>query len=89
MRYLLALLVVAGCVTSDRVPLPDGSYGWYIECPRSQVACMEEAALHCPVGYEVIDRGGQPGFVMSGRTAVPTYRGNLTVKCRGRSAATE
>jgi len=88
MRIALALLVVAGCVTSDRVPLPDGSFGWYIECPRDQSACLDEAAEKCPRGYEVIDRGSRTGAYASTSpytmqtVMVPVTRGTLTIECK-------
>lgn len=89
--YVLAVAAV-GCVTSRPVMAPDGSQGHYIECPRSIDRCMDKAAELCPAGYNVIDSGGRHGAIaqtnyQTGQTVVtPTFRGNMTISCRARTA---
>ncbi|HMJ51079.1 MAG TPA: hypothetical protein VK540_03365 [Polyangiaceae bacterium] len=84
------MCLLAACATSREVMAPDGSRAHYIECPRSQAECMDEAAELCPRGYEVIDSGEKSGAVarqdrFTGVTTVnKVYRGTLTVKCRRR-----
>lgn len=63
MRSLFAALVLVGCATSRPVMTPSGAEGFYIECPRSQDLCMDEAAKVCPRGYFVIDAGAERGAI--------------------------
>lgn len=95
LAHLLGLsLLVVSCVTSRDVMAPDGSLAHYIECPRSQDRCMDEAAELCPRGYDVIGSGGQHGALVQANaqtgiaTVTPTYRGNMTVKCHRPAPAT-
>jgi hypothetical protein len=85
---MVCWILLSSCATSREVMAPDGSRAYYIECPRNQATCMDEAAELCPRGYKVIDRGENSGAVaqhndFTGATTVnKTYRGTLTVKCR-------
>jgi hypothetical protein len=87
---LLLGFFAVGCATATPVMAPNGRTALYIECPRSQLQCMEEAAESCPLGYDVIDRGGQTSaVVVAGNVAAPVHTGNLTVQCKGKRAAIE
>ena len=82
-RLLLPLLltsVLAGCVTSRPVALPDGRQGFAIKCPgaaRDIGDCMNEAARVCGGKYQVITRDG----LVAGGVVAPV--GNSAVFVQG------
>ena len=92
--WILALagLSSAACVIADAQPVkgPDGDRWWAITCNRDQTVCIEKAGEVCPKGYVIGTSGGQVGMMamttVNGTaaitTAVPTYSGNLLVKCK-------
>ncbi len=64
-----------------------GNGQWSVECRRSRGNCYEEAAYVCPHGFDVIDADDQRGaFITSNgdtATVMPTYKGQLLIRCRG------
>jgi hypothetical protein len=82
----LLVTVVAACstTTAKHVRGPDGRDDWVvITCKGSEGNCFERAGQECTKGYDIGDKGGVTGEyqdVASGFT-VPTYTGELLVKC--------
>jgi hypothetical protein len=74
MRKTLAIAVAAlagaSCVRAAIRPAmtPDGSMGWFIECPEDQGACLTKADVECPRGYLTVGE--------------PEHRGSMTIRCR-------
>lgn len=70
LAFAVIVLAVAGCVRADarQVTTPDGTPGWYIECPNDQGDCVTKADAECPHGYLTIGE--------------PEHRGSLTIRCR-------
>jgi hypothetical protein len=59
---LLLTAVIAGCVTAQPMPLPDGSSGYSLnECP-DQAWCYRKAAKVCGGKFEVINEQGGTGL---------------------------
>lgn len=88
---MMAMSVMAGCAASSQhFRGPDGSDWVSISCRRNQGNCYEEAGLTCPNGYQVQDQSGRQGAVAissynrygGSTTVVPTYRGEMIVKCK-------
>lgn len=86
---LLAVLSIAGCVTSRPVALPNGTQGVAINCPgaaRDIADCMNEAAKVCGGKYQILDREGNVvggAAVASGNGAVfvSGIKRTMIVKC--------
>lgn len=84
MRLLPILLCVAlaGCVTTEQVPLPNGETGWYIGDCDGPPTCYKKAAELCAGKYEIVNQSqdvvGVP--MNSGGTIVGTSHG-MTIKC--------
>jgi hypothetical protein len=86
---LLAVLSIAGCVTSRPVALPNGTQGVAINCPgaaRDIADCMNEAAKVCGGKYQILDREGNVvggAAVASGNSAVfvSGIKRTMIVKC--------
>lgn len=87
-KTIATLALMTGCVTARPVTMPNGQAGWYIECPRDQGVCLEEAGRRCPAGYDVLNAGDRSGTYISSSpatgqaTAMPIYRGTMTIQCR-------
>jgi hypothetical protein len=90
-RILLLPLLLVGCATSKTTHLPDGSEGHSIDCSgaaRTWNACYEKAGEICGArGYDVVDKLGDEGTVVSGNDA-GVYGGtvqtrSMLVKCKG------
>lgn len=81
-----ATLAASSCAGASHELVAPGTYS--IECKRSQSNCWREAARVCPGGYDQLDGSGHDGMVMSTNTytgqvtAVPTYKGEMLVRCR-------
>jgi hypothetical protein len=88
-QLLAVAALVAGCVTSRPVSLPDGTQGLAIKCPgaaRDIADCMNEAARLCGGKYQVLDRDGNVSggaAIASGNSAVfvQGVQRTLIVKC--------
>lgn len=53
-----ALPLLAACVSSKPLTLPDGSQGFAVKCDghfHDMADCMAEAGRMCPTGYDVLD----------------------------------
>jgi len=74
MKRLFVLLTVAvgmsGCATASKTYTPDGKEGYSISCSGSALnwgMCYEKAGDLCGAkGYEVLDRSGDSGSIISG-----------------------
>ncbi len=99
----LLVLISLGCswlpacaATATHVRGPDGESDWYnIDCKHDQGACYAEAGDVCPLGYVTAYSQGHSGTVLvanidasgGNASAVPTYRGNMLIKCKTDAAA--
>jgi len=94
--FALCFLGVAACEASAATPVrgPDGEVGWYsITCRRDQGNCYSQAGEVCPHGYVTADASGHAGTAIVAHVnpyggyayAVPTYRGQMLIKCKSRS----
>ena len=89
MRILLVLLL-AGCATSTKSYLPDGSMGYSIQCSGSAQSwgnCYEKAGELCGAkGYEIVAGGtDHTSAVIAGPNGMVGGSGstrNLLVKCK-------
>ena len=81
-----AALPLLACAGASHELVSPGTYA--ISCKRSQSNCWSEAAKVCPGGYDQLDGAGHDGVVMATNsytgqvTAVPTYKGEMLVRCR-------
>lgn len=94
MRYLLALLVVAGCSSAHSrvVYTPDGSWAYRVSC-KYAYECAEEAQRLCPKGDSVLAAGDETvgaiaqtyrtSNVTSVTVAQPIVAHVMVVRCRG------
>jgi len=70
---LLALVILGGCASSSSTYLPDGREGYSLNCSgtaRTWGMCYEKAGELCGAsGYDVVQRNGETGEVVSGSAA--------------------
>ncbi len=76
-----AVLMLAGCATAERIPLPDGSMGYVIEDCDNLAECYKKAAEVCGGKYQLVDRTDSSAGSISGGIGalIPQY--TLTIKC--------
>lgn len=74
-------ILLGGCATASKIPLPNNEAGIAIECPRV-AQCYRKAQQMCPSGYELMDKGSstQGGF-SNGIGAIGTKQ-SLIVRCK-------
>jgi len=103
--FLAVLIGAAACYgptsSARAIRGPDGDWWWSIRCRKSVENCWDEASLQCPSGYVVAGQDSQTGAVVVSGTrysssgawtnasVVPTYRGNMLVKCTQGAAPPE
>jgi hypothetical protein len=85
-QWALVIALVAGCANTSatKVRGPDGKVGWVvITCKGSHAPCYERASTECPEGYDVKDKDGTSGQYLDYNSGfvVPTYTGELLIKC--------
>ena len=80
------VLVASSCAGASHELVSPGTYA--ITCKRSQSNCWSEASRVCPGGYDTLDGAGHDGTYLATNTytgqvtAVPTYKGEMLVRCR-------
>lgn len=81
----MGVVLLAGCTTVTRVPLPDGRLGYVIDDCSKMADCYIKAAEVCGGKYELIDRNGKSGVQVSGAegstSAFMTSKYSMTVRC--------
>jgi hypothetical protein len=92
MRYeigglLVCLVAILACGSAvSHTLIAPGTYA--ITCKKEQVGCYKRAAKVCPVGFDVLDSSGKQGAVVqhskSSSVAVPTYTGEMLVRCQAK-----
>jgi hypothetical protein len=84
-----SLLLVAGCISSSTVALPDGHQGYTIRCPGAAHDigdCMNEAAKICAGPYQIVTANGEAvggAAIAAGNSAmfVSAIHRTLIVEC--------
>ena len=96
------MMCLAGCVETTAVNIrsPQGENWIGIDCKgHSQNACLQEAGIQCPGGYDVV--GNETHFTTESHSAttvigstavaraseVEVHSGSMTIKCHGKSKA--
>jgi hypothetical protein len=94
------LLSCAACATATSIAIraPDGSNWIGIDCSgHSQNACLAEAGIQCPGGYDLIDNEGHvvmeakasliatPDLTVAGAHTYEVHSGSMIIKCHGKS----
>lgn len=84
--FVAAALTLLACAGASHELVAPGTYS--IECKRKQSNCWKEAAEVCPNGYDQIDGSQRSGTYLATNTqtgavtAIPTFNGEMLVKCR-------
>lgn len=69
-KLLLAVVLLAGCATSSKTYLPDGSEGFSINCDGSALSwsqCYKKAGDLCGAqGYKVLAGGNEGNAIVGG-----------------------
>jgi len=79
---VVAVALLGGCATADRVPLENGIQGFAIECPRIAQCYKKAAKLCAPEQYETVDRGQRnQGALINGIGSIATSN-NITIVCK-------
>lgn len=89
MRWMLLVVMAAGCTSATAVMGPDGTPHYNVHCPRSMTACYGKMAEVCPVGYAIVNQSGGINAI------TPTANGpvgggsfnDVLIKCRAATAA--
>jgi hypothetical protein len=81
--YVIAAIVLTGCVHVSQVRGPDGHDAYVLRCGDAE-DCYKKAGELCPTGYAIIDQA-------TGFAVVPTARGGavggsdhtMMMQCKG------
>ena len=97
-----AVPLLASCISSRSLTLPDGSQGFAIKCDghfHDMTDCMAEAGKMCPTGYDVLsgDTDTTPfaagsAYAAGNHAGSTTYAGTMVfrsmmVRCHGPKAS--
>lgn len=69
--------LLAGCVTTESVPLPSGRQGYTIENCDSLATCYKKAAEACGGPYDVVNQVGKPST-----TATSSGQYAMAIECK-------
>ncbi|MEM9692142.1 MAG: hypothetical protein AAGA56_06340 [Myxococcota bacterium] len=75
-----AAVLLAACVTVERVPGPDGREALLIRC-SDEADCMRRAADECGGKYELIKSGSDTWVQGNARHTMSSTEHSLTVQC--------
>lgn len=64
MGIICISVLVAGCATATKIPLPNNQEGMAIECDKP-AKCYKKAQEVCPSGFNLVDKSSrnEGGFV--------------------------
>lgn len=77
--------LLGGCVSSEQMPLPDGSVGFLIECNgtmNNMASCYKEAAKLCPNGFQSAIAENAMGLATNlDGSPIATHSRSIMAKC--------
>lgn len=90
MRTIVLALFLGGCAFASETYTPNGQKGYSVTCSGAAASwanCFEKAGELCgSKGYDVLDRGGDSGFVAGGGGssffAGSTYSRAMLIRCK-------